>query len=212
MEVLNVIDRKSLVNFYLEIEWKKKSRTIPPTYGLLNWNDPNDLDSWLSANHYKQGVISGFKQWAHIRLSKEDLLDCAVVKSKNLFPSGERVLRKLVGTKEFEDWSPPDMNKPPVWFEPLGKGEFREEFTIILRAACPAEKKEGARMYVEDGSGRSICYLRSIMKSNAPSDMVGYIGFDPDCGSRFLSENFGGVFIINRSKYLTLENLLAEVG
>jgi len=206
---IRTISRKELIDFYLNIEKLKKGKQVPADYDSLNWDDPNALDNWLQANAYKHGVIAGFREWNYVKLLREDLLDIAVV--NHIFHK-DRVLHKLVGNEEFEQWTP-NREPLPTWYEPLQNGIFKEEFSIILRAPTPGEKKEGARLYVEDGSGRSICYLRTITKKKIESQMCGYIGFDPDPKSDFLQNRLEKEFANNHNgeKYSTIEKLNAEI-
>jgi hypothetical protein len=214
MRLLGIVKRKELFDFYLGIEVIKKNKPIPADYSPLDLDaiDVNALDAWLEDHGYKPGVISGFRSWAHVELDKNDLLDIAV--KKGIFKS-TRVLRKLVGTPELSDWIP-DKNPLPTWYGPLFIGEFRDDFSIILRAATPGEKREGAKLYVEDGSGRSICYFRTLLRTGMPSQMRGYIGFDPDPQSYFFQTLLEGEFAITCTnkrggKYKTFEQLLDTI-
>lgn len=190
MKRIGIITRRNLLDFYLGIEVIKKNKRIPASYRSLNLDaiNVNDLDEWLELNDYKHGVISGFRSWAHVELDKDDLLDIAV---ENRIFRSTRVLKKLAGTSELNDWIP-DKNPLPIWYGPLWNGELREDFSIILRAATPGEKREGAKIYVEDGSGRSICYLRTLLRTGASSKMRGYLGFDPDPQSHFFQTHSRG--------------------
>ncbi|HME58647.1 MAG TPA: hypothetical protein VKF63_09940, partial [Terracidiphilus sp.] len=147
-----------VIKFYLDGEAVKKNRSIPSTFETLDLDDPNVTDQWLREHDYKDGVLSGFAQWALVELSVDDIGNIAIV--NHIFKSN-RVLKNLTGTREFEDWIP-NRNPLPFWFGPLSANEWRDEYSIILRPPTPGERSEGAALYVEDGSGRSICYYRSL--------------------------------------------------
>ncbi len=204
MKYINQIDRKELIKWYLEREEKRKDKPIP-NQDSLNWNNPNNLDEWLKKYCYKSGVISGFKQWAYVHLSKEDLLDSAIVGSINNFKGKGQLMRNLTQAPEFQNWEP---DRDVTWFNDLSKGIFKEEFVIIIRAVCKHEKGQGAKYYIEDRSGRALCYLRHILNSKKESEMYGYIGFNPDPCSNFLQKELGGEFSNNNiDKYKTFEKL-----
>lgn len=179
-----------------------------PTFALLDLDDPNTTDQWLRDNGFKSGVLTGFAQWALVELSVDDIGSIAVV--NHIFKSS-RVLKNLAGTRELEDWIP-NRNPLPVWYEPLPATEWRDEYSIILRPPTPGERREGAALYVEDGSGRSVCYYRSLLRTGAPSRMQGYIGFDPNPQSRFFRVELEREFSINAGRYSTLENMLKMIG
>jgi hypothetical protein len=176
------VDRKNLIDFYLRTDNEKKNKTMPADYGSLNWNDPNALDRWLQQHGYKSGILSGYKRWAHVQLSKDDLMDTAI--ANHIFIGQPQRLGDLVDTESFQKWAPPQ--KPyRSWYEPLSRGENPKDLEIILR---PAVSSEGSKYYVEDGSGRSICYLRSIHNFRLDSEMCAYIGTEPDPQSIFMQQ------------------------
>ncbi len=202
-------DRKTLIDSYLQREIEKKNKPIPPRYENLTWDDPDDLDEWLEKYCYKPWVMPGFKSWIHVQISKDDLMNCAIV--NHIFKDKSQRLGYLIADPEFQSWEPYQDPKP-IWYEPLSRGEFQEKFAITLRAVCPDEKKWNAKFYIEDGSGRSIYYLRKIVRLNKDSEMTGCIGIDPDPKSNALQEKFNGEFSAkNRVKYATFEALLESV-
>lgn len=207
MKLLATVSRKELIKFYLDGEALKKNTSVPQTFASLDLDDPNATDQWLQENGYKRGVISGFAQWALVELSVDDIGGIAVV--NHIFKSG-RVLKNLAGSKELEDWIP-NRNPLPVWYGPLGATEWRDEYAIILRPPTPGERREGAALYAEDGSGRSICYYHSLLRTGVPSRMCGYIGFDPDPSSEFFQKSLEGEFARNAARYSTLENTMRMI-
>lgn len=208
MRLLATVSRKDVIKFYLDGEAFKRNKPIPPSFASLNLDDPNATNRWLEHNDYKRGVLSGFAQWAFVELSVDDIGNLAVV--NHIFKSS-RVLKKLAGTRELEDWIP-NRNPLPLWYGPLWANLWSDEYAIILRPPTPGERSEGAALYVEDGSGRSICYYRSLLRTGAPSRMRGYIGFDPDPRSDFFQTLLEKEFATNGVRYSTLENMLKTIG
>lgn len=212
MESIKYINREKLIEFYIAMDASKKGIPKPLDYDTAiwkNWNDPNMLDQWLQDSHYKHGVIPGFRKWAYVQLSNEDLLNCAIVNSIGIFKDLGQYLRNLSKMKEFQEWKP---DRKADWYNPLSQGNFNEHLSIILRPACGNEKEQGAKLYIEDGSGRAICYLRAILEFDKESEMYGYVGFDPDPDSKFLQTNLCEEFSIkNRYKYEKLEDILALI-
>lgn len=207
MKVLETVTGGQVIKFYLEGEAIKKNKPIPPSFNLLNLDDPNATDQWLKQNDYKYGVLSGFSQWALVELSVDDLGSIAVV--NHVFKLS-RVLKNLAGTRELEDWIP-NRNPLPLWYGPLWAIEWRDELSIILRPPTPGERSEGAALYVEDGSGRSICYYRSLLRTGSLSRMRGYIGFNPNSLSIFFRNELEKEFAIHAERYSTLENMLNAI-
>ncbi len=208
MKLLTTVSRKEVIEFYLDGEALRKNKHVTPTFGSLNLDDPNATDQWLRENDYKYGVLSGFVKWAFVELSVNDIGNIAVV--NHIFKSN-RVLKHLAGTLELVNWIP-NRNPLPIWYGPLEASEWKDEYAIILRPPTPGERSEGATLYVEDGSGRAICYYRSLLRTAAPSRMRGYIGFDPNPSSVFLQTWLEREFARNAARYSTLENMLKMIG
>jgi hypothetical protein len=207
LRLLTTVSRKQVIKFYLDGEALKKNKPIPPTFSALNLEDPNATDQWFRENDFKRGVITGFAQWALVELSVDDIGNIAVV--NHIFKSS-RVLKRLAGTRELEDWIP-DRNPLPPWFGPLSHNEWSDEYSIILRPPTPGERAEGATLYAEDGSGRSICCYRALLRTGASSRMRGYIGFDPSPRSTFFTGSLEGEFATNAARYSTLESMLKAI-
>lgn len=208
MKPLSAVSRKEVIEFYPGGEAFKKNKPIPSTFASLNLDDPNGTDQWLRENGFKSGVISGFTQWALLELSVDDIGSIAVV--NHIFKGG-RVLKNLKGTRELEDWIP-NRNPLPIWYGPLWANVWSDDYTMILRPPTPGERREGAALYAEDGSGRSICYYRALLRTVAPSRMRGYIGFDPNPNSEFFQKSLEGEFAKNTASYSTLENTMRMIG
>ena len=188
------MDRKEVIDFYLESDNVKKNGTIPADYSTLDWNDPNALDCWLRKHGYKFGIMPGYKEWAYVQLSKDDLMDTVIVSS--IFPGSARRLGDLIDTQALKEWVP-DRDSSKAWYEPLSKGDVPKGCDIILRHST---KGEGGKYYVEDGSGRSICYLRAIHNLHRDSEICGYIGTKPDPSSNFMREKFSKLALITSEK------------
>ena len=169
------------MTFYVKYDADKKH--IPPPSNMENWdwNDPNALDQELQNNSFKHGAISGFKQWDLLQLSKADLFQGAIV--SHIFPSEPQKLGLLVSRPVFQQWRP---NGNPEWFAPLDGGQpFPTEWAMILRPAVSSENP--AEWYIEDGSGRAICFLRRLMReSDCTHCAYGYLGKSPDPKSQFI--------------------------
>ena len=192
--------------FYLWQEEKKKGIPIPSFEGL-DWNDPNALDAWLTVHRYKRGVIAGFQDWALVKLSKEDLLDCAIVdrSAKNL-GSDNRCLRAIIKCPKFLEYTAPS---DKLWLPLLSQAKFSSESAIIIRPTCQSERRDGAKFYVEDGCGRILIYLQAILHSDSDSELTAYLGFRPDPQSIFIETKLELEFSGTRSKvYSTFESTL----
>jgi hypothetical protein len=186
---MKCLTRKDLITTYVSYDARKKNNPIPKNIADWLWSDPNALDLELSRNNFKPGVITGYKTWQAVRLSRLDLLNCAVWNDmfrdfKSPSEHLPRVLNELIQHPVFVRWKP---NRPTEWFDWLeGGNPFPDDWPLILR---PAKKSEApAKYYVEDGSGRAVCFLRRLV--NHPEEngvAMGYLGVEPDSESRFMS-------------------------
>lgn len=208
MKLLATVSRREVIEFYLRSEALKRNKPIPSTFASLDLDDLNGTDHWLRENGFKSGVISGFTQWALVELSVEDIGNIAVV--NHIFKGG-RVLKNLKGSRELDDWIP-NRNPLPIWYGPLWANVWSDDHKIILRPPTPGERSGGASLYVEDGSGRSTCYYRTLQRTGAPSRMCGFIGFDPYPSSEFFQKSLEGEFARNAARYSTLENTMKMIG
>lgn len=187
------LTRKDVITAYVSYDARKKNNPIPKDITNWPWSDPNALDFELSRHEFKPGIIGGYKTWQAVRLSRFELLNCAVV--NHMFrdfqsPSEHlpRVLNELIRHPVFERWKP---NKPTEWYEWLESGNpFPDDWPLILRPAVRSEAP--AKYYVEDGSGRAVCFLRRLCKHPEESGTaMGYLGIEPDSGSHFMRQHFG---------------------
>src|SRR3990172_9877015 len=117
MKVQKIIDRKDLIYPYLVGEEKKKAHQIPSDFPPEGWGlDPNAMDEWLSDNGYKFGTITGFKQWAIVDLSTEDLLSCAIVNNfLKEFGQTSQVLKDWDASGALEKFKPKGGNQK--WYK-----------------------------------------------------------------------------------------------
>ncbi len=154
---------------------------------------------------YKDGVITGFKNWQLINLSVDDLLSCAVwdglCQAYAVYDNPSQLLRDWLNKGALFAFDPSLQDgKRQLWYEPISRGELPKEFsTILLRPPIVLEKKQGAKYYIEDGSGRSLWYLKHILKEHdRASQMTAYLGSEPDNKSLFLKNKLpdllGGEF------------------
>ena len=150
-----------------------------------DWSSADDLDRKLGAAGFKTGIIAGYTFWKPIELDSRDLANCAIF--TGLFPDLPRVLSQLSRLPEFETWK---LNGAKEWFERLdGGGEYPKDWLLILRPGVRSEYP--AKWYVEDGSGRAVCFFRRLIRtSDNTSRAYGYLGVTPDRDSSFMRDNF----------------------
>ena len=190
MQLIRECSRQELINFYLNRE-KEKASNLEFNLGNLDWDDPNTIDAFLRRYGLKAGVISGFKKWDYAKLYRKDILECAIV--NQIFPGKSQKLSDLVNTQEFRDWKP---DRDTSWYSELSSGNstrYPEKWALILRLALPSEN--GARWYVEDGSGRAICFLKRLVRDSDDHGFAyAYIGKEPDSKSDWLRRHLDGYF------------------
>ena len=186
MEILRECSRQDLLEFYLSREREKGKDVFLEGIDIEN---PNAIDRHFKVHRLKIGVIPGYKRWQFVKLFKEDLLQCAVVNDIDIF-SGEQLLSAICMKKEFHEWKPEKdgKTKETAWFDEIEHMEdsssFPEKWALILRPALPTEK--GAKWYIEDGSGRSICFLRRLLTLRKDGFVYAYIGIEPDQKSEWI--------------------------
>jgi len=98
---MKFLNRKDVITAYVNYDARKKNNPIPKDLADWPWSDPNALDFEFSRHEFKPGIITGYKIWRAVQLSRLDLLNCAVV--NHIFcdfqsPSEHlpRVLSKLI--------------------------------------------------------------------------------------------------------------------
>src|SRR5438034_5581404 len=180
-----LVPRKLVVEKYIRYDARKKKGVVPTDMTDWDWSSADDLDRRLDSAGFKTGIIAGYTFWKPISLPQSDLANCAVEIA--IFPGLPRALGQLVGLPQFETWKPPG-NKE--WFQRLnGGGDYPKEWPLILRPAVRIEHP--AKWYVEDGSGRAICFFRRLIRtSDDTSRAHGYLGVRPDAGSTFMRTKF----------------------
>jgi hypothetical protein len=177
--------RRETIEAYVKYDACKKNRQLPVNFSQWPWLDPNALDGLLRDNGFKPGVVSGYKTWRIVELSRNDLLQCAIW--NGIFKNLPQTLSVLVNCPQFKQWCP---NEKTKWFDLLESGQpYPNDWPLILR---PAKKSEApAKWYIEDGSGRTICYLRRLL--NHPEEngkAKAYLGEEIDWSSHFMKEHF----------------------
>jgi hypothetical protein len=186
------LTRKDVIHAYVKYDAKKKDRPLLGHFASWPWSDPNLLDIELKKAGFKSGIITGYKTWQIVQLTRRDLLNCAVVDHmfRDFQASNERLPRtlgELIHHPVFPLWKP---NKPTAWYDWLEDGKpFSADWPLILRPAVRSEAP--AKLYIEDGSGRAVCFLRRLY--NYPeehSEAMGYLGVEPDSGSIFMQQHF----------------------
>ena len=189
MNVVEVgISRQRVIETYVRYDAKKKNKP-PIDFEHWNWDDANSLDEKLQAAGYKFGVISGYIIWNLVQLSYDDLGECAIVNC--IFKGLPQTLGELTNFPAFDNWKP---DKPPEWFETLeAGGNFPKEWAMILRPSVACEKP--AKWYVEDGSGRAICFFRYLVRQKDQGrSAFGYLGIEIDPSSNFMKNTFGELY------------------
>ena len=199
--VVRLTDRREVIDHYLRHELNRNSRRRLDTSGL-RYDDSNGLDRFLRRKRLKFGVKPGFRKWAFVSVAWDDLMDCAVVERLS---SGQRMrnLGALVSSGFLDDWEPVTAN--PAWHTVIREGlPLPPSLALVLRPAIPSE---GARYYVEDGSGRAA-YL-AAHRPNASVVANAYLGFDPDPSSNWLASNLeSGYFVRNAERFQSVDDIL----
>lgn len=203
MRILRLAQRSEVIGCYLAREGRRQ-QSVAADAEIFDFDDCNAMDRWLKRRRLKHGVITGFRRWVLVTLAWEDLLECAVVERISR-GSSERSLGALWSCGFLKDWEPITPN--PHWHDLIVAGEpLPPSEALIMRPALPSE---GARFYVEDGSGRA-----AYLVAHRPcTDVVayGYIGFDPDPSSAWLGRALeGGHFVRWADRYHRFEDVLAS--
>ena len=182
---MKAITRRELVELYIRYDARKKNGVVPPDLSEWDWSSADAIDAGLAANGFKSGVIAGYTSWRAVELDRAELSRCAIV--SGIFPTLPRVLGQLPGYAAFDKWKP---NHDVEWFEPLESGaEYPRKWPLILRPSIAIERP--ATWYLEDGSGRAICFFRHLVRSgNDLKRAFGYVGATPDLRSTFMRQTF----------------------
>ncbi|MCL4392516.1 hypothetical protein M1145_00010 [Patescibacteria group bacterium] len=196
------IDRIELVKIYIQNEIKKNEFKKNELESILekiqnpnNKDNPNNIDMLFYTHELKVGIIPGYETWEEISINQSFLNDCAI--SNNIFENENQSLKVLKTKDCFNNWKP---NRETLWYKDLefpvnNKSEWKDKFTIILRPAVQSEEDQGALYYIEDGSGKSICFLRRMIKDKDNTTTIkGYLGIEPDIKSIFMQEKFSELF------------------
>jgi hypothetical protein len=181
-----LVERRFVIEQYVRYDARKKGKTAPEDMDQWDWSSADDLDRHLKAADFKPRVLPGYISWEPIELNQAELAKCAIVNS--IFPGLPQVLGKLRNTVDFQEWHPGRKE----WFEHLEKGgQYPSEWPLILRPAVKSESP--AKWYVEDGSGRALCFYRRLVRSaDDASRAFGYLGIRPDPASTFMQTHFKG--------------------
>lgn len=172
-----------VIEEYVRYDALKKKLSIPDMSDW-DWSSADVLDMRLKAVGFKWGIITGYITWKRVELDYRDLADCAIW--NGIFPGLPQVLSQL-SLSELEEWKP---GRNVEWFEQLDRGaDYPPEWPLILRPAVKSESP--AKWYVEDGSGRAICFFRRLMRTaDYTSRASSYLGVHPDPNSTFLRNDF----------------------
>ena len=179
------IARREVIEAYVIYDASKKQKAVPTDMAKWPWLDANALDNSLAAQGFKHGILAGFAKWKSIELSRSDLMNCAIV--NGIFPNLPQTLSILTQHEEFQNWRP---NRTTGWFQRFEKGHAEiSDWPLILRPAVKSEAP--AKWYIEDGSGRAICFLRWLLRHpESDAKAWGYLGVDSDKNSIFMQKHF----------------------
>jgi hypothetical protein len=180
-----LVTRRAVFEQYVQYDARKKNMAVPGGMNEWDWSSADDLDRRLEAAKFKHGIIAGYTFWKPVELDYRDLSKCAIF--NRIFQSLPRVLGQLAGLPQFETWKP---DRRTEWFERLDElGDYPREWPLILRPTVSIELP--AEWYVEDGSGRAICFFRRLSRSaDYTSRAYGYRGVHPDPHSTFMRTKF----------------------
>ena len=181
-----MLTRQQLVRRYVNYDCTKKSRPVPDLDGW-DWSSPDALDERLRSNGLKYGIITGYRAWELQRFGRDDLGACAIVSGIREFADKPRVLSLLRPHDEFEAWKP---DRVTSWFATLDSGgAIDDDSALLIRPATRGERP--ARWYIEDGSGRAICFYRRLMRTPDSLDRAAVLlAREPDPSSTFMRERF----------------------
>jgi hypothetical protein len=198
VELLGTVPRRDVVLHYLELQRAKGDQPLG-SLSAVDWEDTNAIEAWLGQNGFKSGILSGFRSWAFVRMSKAAVLETAVVAEAEGGRGGR--LGQMLASGTLAEWTP---DRPTTWWHLVADGTPPgKELALIVRPALPGEK---ARWYVEDGTGRAMAAATRLPKD---AWVYAYIGFDPESSSRWLTANLGGYFVRNANRYRTFEEACA---
>lgn len=180
----DILSRRFVIQNYIHYDAKKKGGAIPSDLDTWDWSCADAIDLQLSQAGFKDGILAGYREWKRVQLTRAGLAQCAVEAS--IFPRSPRALGQLEIDTLFA-WKPTVSRE---WFEHLnGGGDYPTAWPLILRPAIASERP--AKWYVEDGSGRAICFFRALLRlDNAEKCAFGYLGVTPDPTSTFMRETF----------------------
>ena len=200
MVLVSRLNREAVIRAYLERERRDKGTAVPADVDDLAWDDSGVLNAWLRDHGYKEGVLSDFRSWVRVRLTESDLLDCVIAGFAGFWadcPSRRIGTLLTSGRSRAQEWGP---DRPTSWFNALDSGaRFPQDAPLILRPSVPSE---GGRWYIEDGSGRGLCYARRLRSHPGKCEAVGYLALDPDPQSGWLRRNLdNGHFIDHAGAY-----------
>jgi len=190
------INRKEVIDFYIKYDYSKKSKKITPGELMekLDYDNPDDIDDLFVKYGYKGGIIPGFKKWDLVKLNRDDSGECAIYGglAENCFDTECQKLKKLKENPGFKSWEPP---KDKEWYFRIKTGgNIEREEALILRPAVKNE--DGAKWYLEDGSGRGLYLYKNALQN--PANKVYAFAYLakllPDKKSKFMRNKFKELF------------------
>lgn len=180
-----MVTRRDVVESYVRYDARKKGGAVPSDISEWDWSHADAIDQNLRLNGFKFGILAGYEMWRPVNFGVSELRDCAIV--ADIFPNLPRVLGQLVNLELFENWKP---DRHVEWLDSLrGDAPYPSEWPLILRPSVRSERP--AKWYLEDGSGRGICFFRRLVRAGDDrSTAFGYLGSQPDSRSTFMRQNF----------------------
>lgn len=173
------VERRTVIETYAQYDCSKKGLPVPdfPTW---DWSQADTIDKEMCLAHLKTGIPAGYLLWDQVELTVLDLRECAV--DVRIFPGQPRRLGS-VGVGELTRWRAAPQN---MWQTVIAAGQPLDATApMLLRPALRGETP--ARLYVEDGSGRAIAFLKNQHLFRSSQVLaVGYLGRKPDPHSSFM--------------------------
>ena len=177
------VTREEVIRSYAEYDRRKKAQALPPSdIDSWPWDDPVGLDSRLSANDLKSGVLAAYRDWQLVEFSISDLLECAIY--NGIFRAEPQALCQLVLSGKVAGWAP---DRKTDWWESIRSGvELGIDSALIVRPSVRSEAP--AKWYIEDGSGRALALLQRILRhAELYRTAWAYLGREPDQRSSFIA-------------------------
>jgi hypothetical protein len=193
MKLMGQLDRRAVVEAYINYDSSKKSLAVPDT-NAWDWTSADAIDTTLRDAGYKAGIAAGFTSWERVALMIDDLRECAVVSTISS-EMGYRA-RDLGGLNDagvLANWRPRE--PMPSWYGALAAGvPLTPNDPFLLRAAVRTEAP--AKWYLEDGSGRATTIVANAERFDQERPVAyGFLGILADPSSSFMCSRFSELLV-----------------